>query len=105
MVERIWLPASCLTRVSLDLYLFEGDRGSQPVGTMGGSLPGRSGRDQSAQIPAPPQGADGRADPRTATALSVLVRTVDARRKNAAGRLQAAAIPFPANRSPSQAKR
>ena len=44
-----------------------GDRGSQPVGTMGGSLPGRSGRDQSAQIPASPQGAHGRADPGTTT--------------------------------------
>ena len=61
--------ARCLTPVRafyLDLCPV-GDRGSRPVGTVGGSLPGRSGRDQSAQVPAPPQGADGRAHPRTAT--------------------------------------
>ena len=67
MVERIGY-RQCLTPVRalyLDLsqWAIE-DPG--PVGAMGGSLPGRPGRDQPAQVPAPPQGTDGRADPGTA---------------------------------------
>jgi hypothetical protein len=47
-----------------------GGRGPRPVVTMGCALPGQAGRDQSPEIPAPPQGAHGCADPRKAARLA-----------------------------------
>ena len=43
-----------------------GARGSRPLGAVGRALPRQPGRDQPAQVRAPPQGPHGRAHPRTA---------------------------------------